>query len=67
MSAAVLVVEDSLTVRMDLVDAFAGAGFAPTGCATLAEARALLAATTFQLVVLDVLLPDGDGLEPPCR
>jgi PAS domain S-box-containing protein len=58
----VLVVDDSLTVRMDLEEAFAGAGFEPTLAADLASAREMLARRRFALVVLDVLLPDGDGL-----
>ena len=59
----VLVVDDSLTVRMDLEEAFEGAGFTTTLCADLAAARRALAAHQFGLVVLDVLLPDGDGLD----
>ncbi len=59
----VLVVDDSLTVRMDLADAFATAGVEPAFAADLATARAALRERTFELVVLDVLLPDGDGLE----
>ncbi|MCA9557040.1 MAG: response regulator, partial [Myxococcales bacterium] len=59
----VLIVDDSLTVRMDLLELFEHAGWSPTPCATLAEARAALAAEAFDLVVLDVLLPDGDGIE----
>jgi two-component system NtrC family sensor kinase len=59
----VLIVDDSLTVRMDLEEAFASAGFEPTGCATLADARRALRGRAYGLVVLDVLLPDGDGLE----
>ena len=60
---SVLVVDDSLTVRMDLEEAFSSAGFAPELAASVAEARAALARRRFVLVVLDVLLPDGDGLE----
>ncbi len=58
-----LIVDDSLTVRMDLTEAFEVAGFEPQACATMAEAREALRARTFAVVVLDVLLPDGDGIE----
>jgi two-component system, NtrC family, sensor kinase len=60
---AVLIIDDSLTVRMDLSEAFEAAGFEPTLCATLAEARAALARGPYALVVLDVQMPDGDGVE----
>nr|MBA3939438.1 response regulator [Planctomycetota bacterium] len=62
MIPAVLVIDDSLTVRMDLAEHFAAAGFAVTTCATLAAAREALAAAAFALVVLDVQFPDGDGI-----
>jgi two-component system, NtrC family, sensor kinase len=60
---AVLIVDDSLTVRMDLRETFQSAGFDTTVCPTVAAARAALAEGTFSLVVLDVILPDGDGIE----
>jgi len=63
MSGAVLIVDDSLTVRMDLTEAFEAAGFHPIPCAALAEARDALARGPVDLVILDVLLPDGDGVE----
>lgn len=63
MKPRVLVVDDSLTVRMDLADAFEAAGFTAIPCATAAAARAALATTRPDLVVLDVILPDGDGVE----
>jgi DNA-binding response OmpR family regulator len=63
MMATVLVVDDSLTVRMDLVSAFEAAGFRCLPCASLAEARAALASTSIDVVVLDMLLPDGEGTE----
>ena len=59
----VLIVDDSLTVRMDLEEAFTEAGFAPVLCADLAAARQALAREPVALAVLDVLLPDGDGIE----
>jgi two-component system, NtrC family, sensor kinase len=62
-SARVLIVDDSLTVRMDLAEALAAAGLETIPCATLADARHALAQGTFALIVLDVLLPDGDGID----
>lgn len=63
MTEAVLIVDDSLTVRMDLAEAFESAGFPTQACASVAEARALLGRIDFRVVILDVLLPDGDGIE----
>jgi len=60
---SILIVDDSLTVRMDLREMFESAGFATTPCETLAAARAALAVQLFSLIVLDVLLPDGDGID----
>ena len=56
---SILVVDDSLTVRMDLAEAFQASGFETMPCGTLAEARAALAEKPAALIVLDVLLPDG--------
>ncbi len=63
MSETVLIVDDSLTVRMDLTEAFEAAGFLPLPCATAAEARQALTRGAVGVVVLDVLLPDADGVE----
>src|SRR6267142_4655650 len=60
---AVLIVDDSLTVRMDLGEAFELAGFETTLCTTLKEARNALLTASFALIILDVILPDGDGIE----
>jgi DNA-binding response OmpR family regulator len=59
----ILIVDDSLTVRMDLADAVEAAGFVAVPCATLAEARTALRTREIALGVLDVRLPDGDGVE----
>jgi PAS domain S-box-containing protein len=59
----VLIVDDSLTVRMDLQEAFENAGFRTVACATAAAAREALTDAAAHVVVLDVLLPDGDGVE----
>jgi len=63
MSHRVLIVDDSLTVRMDLHDAFTADGFVTLLCSTGAEARAAFGGDGFDAAVLDVLLPDADGLE----
>lgn len=58
----IVIVDDSLTVRMDLDEGFRGAGYTTALCASAAEARRSFATTPPNLVVLDVLLPDGDGV-----
>src|SRR5580658_5613478 len=63
MSHSALIVDDSLTVRMDLKEAFETAGFDTRLSATLEEARRALGLESFAVLVLDVLLPDGDGIE----
>ena len=59
----VLVVDDSLTIRMDLSEAFEVGGFHVVLCATVAEARDALSRLPVGLIVLDVLLPDADGVD----
>lgn len=63
MTDSVLVADDSLTVRMDLAEAFEEAGFRPVLASTLAEARERIGAGEVQAVVLDVQFPDGDGID----
>jgi two-component system NtrC family sensor kinase len=63
MSFKTLIVDDSLTVRMDLADAFQSAGLETVLAATAAETRLALAREAVALVILDVVLPDADGLQ----
>jgi two-component system, NtrC family, sensor kinase len=63
MNATVLIVDDSLTVRMDLLHAFEAGGFGTVGAATAAEARQALTDGGVDAIVLDVLLPDADGVD----
>jgi two-component system NtrC family sensor kinase len=63
MSGTVVVVDDSLTVRMDLVEAFGSAGFNVIPCSTAAEARRAISDRAVEVVVLDVLLPDANGVD----
>jgi two-component system, NtrC family, sensor kinase len=63
MNRTVLILDDSLTVRMDLHEAFTAGGFATVLCATAEQARAAFAEGGFAVAVLDVVLPDADGAE----
>jgi len=63
MNRTILIVDDSLTVRADLAEAFAATGLTTLACASVAEARAVLAKNTVGLIILDVVLPDGDGVD----
>ena len=63
MSDAILIVDDSLTVRMDLAEALEDAGFDVIPCESLTAARQVLGTNPIGLVILDVLLPDGDGVD----
>jgi DNA-binding response OmpR family regulator len=47
---------------MDLLEALGEAGFDATAAATLGEAREKSGGPPFALVLLDVILPDGDGV-----
>ncbi len=62
-SSSVLVIDDSLIVRMGLKTAFEADGYACTVASTLAAGREALRQSLFDLIVLDVQLPDGDGVE----
>ncbi len=48
---------------MDLGEALEPAGLQTMACATLSEARQSLSAGSFGLIILDVILPDGDGID----
>ena len=61
--SAILIVDDSSTVRADLGDALEVAGFRVIPCATLADARSALRTQSIALAILAPVLPDGDGLE----
>jgi DNA-binding response OmpR family regulator len=57
-----LLTEDETLMRETLARYFEGRGFQVTGAASLAESREVLDRDRFDVVVLDVGLPDGDGL-----
>jgi len=60
--AKVLIVEDSASLALGYAAQLEDAGHEVSLCETLAEARRSLLAETFDVVLLDLQLPDGDGL-----
>lgn len=59
----VLVVDDEADIRELLDLTLSRMGLAADCAATVAEAKALLAANRYQLCLTDMRLPDGEGLE----
>lgn len=62
MSPHILLVEDEPGLRLTLGDRLRSAGYRVTTAATAAEARAVLDPAQHDLSILDVMLPDGDGI-----
>jgi PAS domain S-box-containing protein len=63
MKLRILIVDDSITVRMDLGEALQLAGFDTVLCADISSAQEALAHERVSLIVLDNLLSDGRGLD----
>src|ERR1035441_6793601 len=61
-SMRLLVVEDNALLSQLLAKGLATAGYETDLLATAAEARAALMTTSYAAVILDLGLPDGDGL-----
>lgn len=66
MTAAILVVEDDLVTRRLLQEILERDGCSVTTAGTVAEAMGEVGRREFDLVLLDLILPDGDGLQV-CR
>ncbi|MCK5944787.1 MAG: response regulator transcription factor [Planctomycetes bacterium] len=58
-----LVIEDDASIRESLVDFFVGRDWHVQACETVAGARQELSGQRFHMVLLDLRLPDGDGLD----
>lgn len=61
MNARVLLVEDDRNLREALAETLVDEGYAVRTAATLADARAALKHEPADVLVLDLMLPDGDG------
>ncbi|MDP1827048.1 MAG: response regulator transcription factor [Archangium sp.] len=57
----VLVVEDDSSLRLAVTDNLEDEGYVVVAAASLAAARSAVTAQPFDVVVLDLMLPDGDG------
>ena len=56
-----LLVEDNIQLSKAVSDRFALEGHAVDHAVSLSEAKEFMALTTYQLILLDIMLPDGDG------
>src|SRR5688572_22003467 len=63
MTSRVLLVEDDSRLASMVADYLGGAGFRATIAGTAAEAQRQLRHETFDAVILDLMLPDADGLD----
>ncbi len=61
--SVILVVEDELSYQDALNVGLTVEGFVVVSATTLAEARELVASTKPDLILLDVMLPDGSGID----
>ncbi|MGA9425423.1 MAG: response regulator, partial [Terracidiphilus sp.] len=59
----VLVVDDEADIRSSLEEILREEGYGVAGAESVAEARTLLDDAAYDVVLLDIWLPDGDGLD----
>ncbi|MEX0715655.1 MAG: response regulator transcription factor [Planctomycetaceae bacterium] len=59
----ILVVEDDVPIRRGVVDALQAAGYTTSEAGSAAQARRAVAEDGFDLLLLDLVLPGGDGLD----
>lgn len=63
MSSRILLIEDELATRFGFVRYFAKEGYDVAEAEDLAEAARLFSAERFDAVILDINLPDGNGID----
>ena len=63
MSARIMIVEDDAYLREGLCELLEKEGYAVESACNCSEGRNIFNKTVFNLVILDVMLPDGNGLE----
>lgn len=62
-AARILIVDDDPDIRDLIAQQVGRGGFKTASAASLTEARRALEGETFDLVILDLTLPDGDGVD----
>ena len=63
MSNKVLVIEDEPDIRKTLEYNLTREGFEVSGCGSIKEAKKLIEIPNFSIILLDLMLPDGSGLD----
>jgi two-component system, OmpR family, phosphate regulon response regulator OmpR len=63
MTQHLLLIDDDVRLTQMVADYLTTAGFEVTSVQTLAQAREHIGKTTYDGLVLDLMLPDGDGLD----
>ena len=63
MNEKIFLLEDDAYLRDGLSEMLSGQGYAVTVAETISQARGIIASGVFDLIILDVMLPDGSGLD----
>ncbi|MGD8475968.1 MAG: response regulator transcription factor [Burkholderiales bacterium] len=63
MTEHILMIEDDASLSTMVADYLSGFGIRLTNAASIAEGRKLLATNRYDALLLDVMLPDGDGFD----
>lgn len=63
MNEKIFLLEDDAYLRDGLSEMLCGQGYAVTATETISQARGIIALGVFDLIILDVMLPDGSGLD----
>lgn len=62
MASSILLVEDDLYLSQGLTELLQKSGYVPCRAQSLSQARQAVQSRSFDLLILDVTLPDGDGI-----
>lgn len=63
MNEKIFLLEDDAYLRDGLSEMLSGQGYAVKAAETISQARGIIVSGVFDLIILDVMLPDGSGLD----